>query len=218
MVNWVSVLLLYPLVVFAQTTDQSLFSTTQAADPTYTICNLAVVSTDSAGVVTTATAELPAETGLPTLPGVVCWDVFPTGGGVEISPALTIGSDGLPIPTAGPASSIPSSPGVTDFPQVTPSHGPSAPVIAGAVIGSVLGATILILGFIWFRKSRKEDASLDRSWIKRPGGWVREEKRLSDNIGRYPARSSWHMNSPLPCTLSTALKRRSDENSPHVVV
>jgi len=150
-----------------QSPFDTFFSTTPA--PTGTPVNVEVQCylTDSSPILS---EDLPVQentANLPALPtGVKCYSIGPDG-----QPAST------PFTTIGvsTAAASPSSDGTSnDLIAILP-----------GVLSSIIAAIILVVGLLWYRRSKRaSQRRQSRAWVQRPGGWVQD--RSSDDNKEGP--------------------------------
>jgi len=91
--------------------------------------------------------------------GAVCYQVVQTSDAIHVDTLYTVG-----VKSGGSS---------------------DAPTIAGAVIGSVVGATLIVLGFIYWKKNKARKQRLtsaaSRGWTQRTDGWI-DDRKPQDNI------------------------------------
>jgi len=135
------------------------------------------VFTTTQGVATSVAAE-------PIATGAQCYELYPTGGGVEMTP--------IPNSQAMPAF-FPSS---TAMPSASASSSSSsgkisAHQVVGPVVGSVVGILLLAVPIMWYmtyRERRRRRALEKHQWAMKPGKWVTDEqKKPVERVGEMNA-------------------------------
>jgi len=62
------------------------------------------------------------------------------------------------------------------------SSGSNLKVVLPAVLCSVVVACLLVVGLLWFRRSRNRNSTRRHSWVQRPGGWMGDKEEPQADI------------------------------------
>jgi len=202
-------LIVLSAVVLGQETDVTNISAGSTTLPTATSVRILCSIPENDPQVNENITMAENASNLPALPsGVECYNVLPNGM-PESTPFTTIDFPGPGIITT--TNDIASSENTASgFGAITGSFDPessSFPTLSGgvssnnnnlkvvlpAVLCSVLVACLLVVGLLWFRRTRNRNSTRRQSmrdWVNRPGGWVGDRKEEQTEIALHERQPS----------------------------